>query len=110
MSTSTAKWRGIRLRSITRRISDSAVIGDYDTITKTLERAIALGGFAATQMKAGGLEKADQFEVVDDRSVRVKFLRKSKLTLPDLAVPVPFIINSKIAKSKATPQDHARSR
>ena len=43
----------------------------------SLERAIALGGFAATQMKAGGLEKADQFEVVDDRSIRVKFLRKS---------------------------------
>ena len=71
----------------------------------SLERAIALGGFPATQMKAGGLEKADQFEVVDDRSIRVKFLRKSKLTLPDLAVPVPFIINSKIAKSKATAQD-----
>ncbi len=43
--------------------------------------------------------------VVDDATFRIKFLRKDKLTLPDLAVPVPVIINSKLAKQHATPSD-----
>ena len=34
-------------------------------------------------MKAGSLEKPEQFEVVDAQTFRIKFLRKSKLTLPD---------------------------
>ena len=42
-------------------------------------------------MKAGSLEKPEQFEVVDDQTFRVKFLRKDKLTMPDLAVPVPVV-------------------
>lgn len=71
----------------------------------SFDRSLALGGFPATQMKAGSLEKPEQFEVVDASTFRLKLLRKSKLTLPDLAVPVPFVINSKLAKQYATPQD-----
>jgi peptide/nickel transport system substrate-binding protein len=71
----------------------------------SLERAVALGGFPQTQMRAGGKERADQFEVVDDRSIRIKFLRKSKLLLPNMAVPVPFVINSKLARKQATAKD-----
>jgi peptide/nickel transport system substrate-binding protein len=71
----------------------------------SLDRAVTLGGFAGVQMKAGSLENPEQFEVVDDKTFRVKFLRKSKLTLPDLAVPVPFILNSKVGKANATAND-----
>lgn len=71
----------------------------------SFDRAVSLGGFPATQMKAGGLEKPDQFEVVDDQTFRVKFLRPSKLTMPDLAVPVPFILSSKAGKARATEKD-----
>ena len=56
-------------------------------------------------MKAGGLEKPEQFEAVDALTFRIKLLRKSKLTLPDLAVPVPFILNAKIGKANATEKD-----
>jgi peptide/nickel transport system substrate-binding protein len=56
-------------------------------------------------MRAGGLVKPEQFEAVDDRTFRIQLLRKSKLTLPDLAVPVPFVLSSRIGKAKATEKD-----
>ncbi|MEM1219244.1 MAG: hypothetical protein AAGH79_10040, partial [Bacteroidota bacterium] len=38
----------------------------------------------------------------DDETCVITLDRPSKLTLPDLAVPVPFIINSEVAKANAT--------
>ena len=52
-------------------------------------------------MRAGSLEKPEQFVVVDDRTVRVDFLRKDELTVPDLAVIVPCVINSELVKRNA---------
>lgn len=63
----------------------------------SLDRALAIGGFATTQMNAGSLEKPEQFVVVDDKTFRIDFLRKDKLTLPDLAVTIPFIFDSELA-------------
>jgi len=71
----------------------------------SFERAITVGGFPTTQMKAGSLEKAEQFVAVDDHTFRIDFLRKSKLTLPDLGVPVASIYNAKVGKAKATKDD-----
>ncbi|WP_245593480.1 ABC transporter substrate-binding protein [Azospirillum halopraeferens] len=71
----------------------------------SLDRAVTVGGFPTTQMQAGGLTEPGQFEAVDDKTVRIRFHRPSKLTLPDLAVPVPFIINSKVARANATADD-----
>ena len=52
-------------------------------------------------MKAGGLEKPEQFVVLDDHTVRVDFLRKDRLTVPDLAVIVPCIVNSGLVQKNA---------
>ncbi len=71
----------------------------------SFDRAVTVGGFPTFQMKAGSLEKPEQFVAVDDSTFRVTFLRKDKLTLPDLAVPVPVIMNSTLAKKHATPTD-----
>ncbi|MBO6919886.1 MAG: ABC transporter substrate-binding protein [Rhizobiaceae bacterium] len=71
----------------------------------SFDRAVSLGGFPAVQMKAGSLESPDQFEAVDDLTFKIKLIRPSKLTLPDLAVPVPFVINSKVALANATDDD-----
>lgn len=76
-----------------------------DDVKWSLDRAVSVGGFPSVQMKAGVLINKDQFEVVDAHTFRVKFIRKSKLTLPDLAVPVPVIINSKVARKHATEKD-----
>ena len=71
----------------------------------SFDRAVSVGGFPTVQMKAGSLEKPEQFEVVDDLTFKINLLRPSKLTLPDLAVPVPMIINSTVAKANATADD-----
>lgn len=71
----------------------------------SFDRAVSLGGFPTVQMQAGGLNSPDQFEVVDEHTFKVKMEKASKLTLPDLAVPIPFVINSKVAKEHVTKED-----
>ncbi|MFN9506371.1 MAG: ABC transporter substrate-binding protein [Rubrivivax sp.] len=71
----------------------------------SVDRAVSVGGFATVQMGAGSLEKPEQFVVVDDHTFRVNFLRKDKLTMNNIAVPVPCIFNSELVKKSATPQD-----
>jgi len=63
----------------------------------SLDRAVSIGGFATTQMNAGSLEKPEQFVVVDDKTFRVDFVRKDKMTLPNLAVTIPFVFDSELA-------------
>ena len=71
----------------------------------SFDRAVTVRGFPTFQMKAGSLEKPEQFSVEDDYTFRVTFLRKDKLTMPDLAVPVPVDMNSELAKKHATAAD-----
>jgi peptide/nickel transport system substrate-binding protein len=76
-----------------------------DDVKWSFDRALAIGGFPTFQMKAGSLEKPEQFEVVDAHTFRVKLVRKDKLTLPDLGVPVAAVYNKKLALQHATPGD-----
>ncbi len=69
------------------------------------DRALAMGGFPTFQMKAGSLEKPEQFEAIDDQTFKVTFLRKDKMSLPNMAVPVASIYNSTLAKKHATASD-----
>jgi peptide/nickel transport system substrate-binding protein len=71
----------------------------------SFDRAVTLGGFPGVQMSAGGMNSVDQFEVVDELTFKVKMTSSNKLTLPDLAVPVPIVINSKVALANATAED-----
>src|SRR5215471_16060725 len=71
----------------------------------SLDRAVSVGGFPTFQMGAGSLTKPEQFVVVDDRTFRVDFARKDRLTVPDLAVIVPCVINSELVKKHATEKD-----
>jgi hypothetical protein len=50
-------------------------------------------------------KRPGQLVVLDDHTIRIDFLRKDKLTLPDLAVLVPAIFNWKLAQSNATDKD-----
>ncbi|NKC33445.1 ABC transporter substrate-binding protein [Falsiroseomonas selenitidurans] len=67
----------------------------------SLDRAVSIGGFATTQMRAGSLEKPEQFVAVDDKTFRVDFLRRDKLTMPNLAVTIPFVFDSEKAIANA---------
>ncbi|MFC0389379.1 ABC transporter substrate-binding protein [Muricoccus vinaceus] len=63
----------------------------------SLDRAVSIGGFATTQMNAGSMEKPEQFVALDDRTFRVDYIRKDKLTLPNLGVTIPFVFDSELA-------------
>src|ERR1700760_4289446 len=96
--------------SVTFRLKSNATFHDGTPITAkdvkwSFDRAVTVGGFPTFQMGAGSLEKPEQFVVVDDQTFRIDFLRKDKLTLPDIGVPVPIVINSELAKKHATDKD-----
>lgn len=69
------------------------------------DRALAMGGFPAFQMKAGSLEEPAQFKAINDTTFYVKFVRKDKLSMADMAVPVASIYNSALAQKNATEKD-----
>lgn len=96
--------------SIVFTLKADAVFWDGSPVTAedvrwSFERAVSVGGFPTVQMRAGLLEKPEQFEALDEKTFKIHLLRPSKLTLPDLAVPVPMIINSKVAQANATDDD-----
>ena len=96
--------------SVTFKLRQGATFHDGTPVTAydakwSLDRAVSVGGFPTFQMKAGSLEKAEQFVVLDDATLRIDFLRQDKLTLPDLCVVVPAIFNSTLAKKNATEKD-----
>jgi len=71
----------------------------------SFDRFVKVGGFPQRQMEQGSLSSVDQFEVVDDYTFRVKFLRSDKLTMPSLAIVVPSVYNSELCKKNATAAD-----
>src|ERR1700749_4146609 len=96
--------------SVTFKLKKNAAFQDGTPVTAkdvkwSLDRAVSVGGFPTFQMGAGSLEKPEQFVVVDVRTVRVDFLRKDRLTVPDLAVIVPGVMNSGLVKKHATEKD-----
>ncbi len=96
--------------AITFKLRKDAKFHDGTPITAndvkwSFDRAVTVGGFPTFQMKAGSLEKPEQFVVVDDHTFRVDFIRKDRLTIPDLAVIVPAIYNSELIKKNATEKD-----
>jgi peptide/nickel transport system substrate-binding protein len=96
--------------SVTFKLRRNAVFHDGTPVTArdvkwSYDRAVTVGGFPTFQMKAGSLEKPEQFEVVDEHTFRVKFLRKDKLSMNNMAVVVPCVFNSALVKKHATPED-----
>jgi len=96
--------------SVTFKLKKQATFHDGTPVAAkdvkwSLDRAVTVGGFPTFQMAAGSLTKPEQFVVVDDNTVRVDFLRKDRLTVPDLAVIVPCVVNSELVKKHATEKD-----
>jgi len=96
--------------TLTFKLKSNATFWDGRKVTAadvkwSFDRAVSVGGFPSVQMKAGGLVRPDQFEAVDDETFVIKLDRASKLTIPDLAVPVPYIMNSVEALANATEDD-----
>jgi peptide/nickel transport system substrate-binding protein len=97
-------------KSVTFKLRRNAKFHDGTPITAkdvkwSLDRSVSVGGFPTFQMSAGSLKKPEQFVIVDDYTVRVDFIAKDRLTIPDLAVIVPCIMNSELIKKNATEKD-----
>ncbi len=96
--------------SVTFKLKKNAKFHDGTPVTAkdvkwSLDRAVSVGGFPTFQMSAGSLTKPEQFVVVDDNTVRVDFAKKDRLTIPDLAVIVPCVVNSELVKKNASEKD-----
>ena len=96
--------------SATFKLKKNATFHDGSPVTAndvkwSLDRAVSVGGFPTFQMSAGSLTKPEQFVVVDNNTIRVDFLKKDRLTIPDLAVIVPCVMNSGLVKKHATEKD-----
>jgi peptide/nickel transport system substrate-binding protein len=97
-------------KSITFHLNPKARFWDGTAVTAadvkwSFDRALALGGFPKVQMGAGNFTDPAQFVVVDERTFRIDLPFASKLSLPNLGVPVAVVINSAAAKKHATAQD-----
>src|SRR5258708_9434960 len=86
------------------KFHDGAPVAAKD-VKWSLDRGVSVGGFPSFQMSAGSLTKPEQFVIVDDGTVRVDFAKKDRLTIPDLAVIVPCVVNSELVKKNATEKD-----
>jgi peptide/nickel transport system substrate-binding protein len=96
--------------SVTFKLKKNATFQDGTPITAkdvkwSFDRAVTVGGFPTFQMGAGSLSKPEQFVAVDDHTFRVDFLRKDRLTIPDLAVVVPCVLHSELVKKHGTEKD-----
>src|SRR5258706_2884471 len=96
--------------SVTFKLRKDAKFHDGTPVTAkdvkwSFDRMVTVGGFPTFQMKAGSIEKPEQFVVLDDHTLRVNFIRKDKLSMMDLAVPVPCVFNSELVKKNATKED-----
>ena len=96
--------------TLTFKLKPDATFWDGRRVTAqdvkwSFDRAVSVGGFPTVQMKAGGLERPDQFIAADEETFVIKLDRASKLTVPDLAVPVPHIINAQEVMANAAEDD-----
>lgn len=97
-------------KSITFKLRRDARFHDGTPVTAadvkwSFDRVVSVGGFPTSQMKSGSLEKPEQFVAVDDHTFRIDLPVRNKLTMPNLAVPVAVIYNSRVAKAQASDKD-----
>jgi len=71
----------------------------------SLDRAVTAPILGKAQLLTGSLTSTDQFKVIDPLTFEVTLPKPDKLALPNLATVYPIIINSKLAKANATPDD-----
>ena len=95
---------------ITLKLRPDAKFHDGSPVTAedvkwSLDRCVTAPVLGKAQLLTGSMTSADQFKVVDPLTIEVTLPRPDKLALPNHATVYPIIINSKLAKAHATPED-----
>ncbi len=76
-----------------------------DDVKWSLDRAVSAKSLAVAQMLTGSITAPEQFKIVDAHTITMTLPKPDKLALANLATIYSVIFNSKLAKSKATPED-----
>jgi peptide/nickel transport system substrate-binding protein len=76
-----------------------------DDVKWSLDRAVTAPVLGKAQLLTGSMTSPDQFKVIDPLTFEVRLPKPDKLALPNLATVYSIIINSKLAKAHATPDD-----
>lgn len=71
----------------------------------SLDRAVKSKSLASSQLLTGSMTNSEQFRVINASTFEVTLPKPDRLALANLATTYPIIINSKLAKSHATPDD-----
>ncbi|MCQ4159673.1 ABC transporter substrate-binding protein [Roseomonas sp. GC11] len=71
----------------------------------SLDRHVSSKSLAVSQFQTGSLTSTEQFRIVDAHTVQVVLDKPDRLALSNLAVPYAIMINSRLAKQNATPDD-----
>ena len=71
----------------------------------SLDRAVSAKSLAPPQLSTGSLTSADQFHIVDARTVAVTLSKPDRLALSNLCTVYAIMLNSKLARAHATADD-----
>jgi len=71
----------------------------------SLDRAVTAKSLASSQLVTGSMTNSEQFKVIDASTFEVTLPKPDRLAVANLATTYAIIINSKVAKSYATPED-----
>lgn len=96
-------------KSITFKIRADATFHDGAPVTAhdvkwSLDRVVA-SPIGKSQFSTGSMTDPAQFVVVDDHTLRVDLPQPDRFALPNLALTYPIIVNSNLAKQRATSED-----
>ncbi len=97
-------------RTITITLRPDASWHDGSPVTAedvkwSLDRAVLAKSLAPPQMSTGSITSADQFRIVDARTLTVSLEKPDRLALANLCVPYAIMVNSRLAKQHATEDD-----
>jgi peptide/nickel transport system substrate-binding protein len=95
---------------LTFKLKNDAKFHDGTPVTAedvkwSLDRHVSSKSLAASQLATGSLTKPEQFKAIDAHTFEVTLDKPDRFALANLAVVYAIIINSRLAKSKATPED-----
>ena len=76
-----------------------------EDIKWSLDRAVSAKSLAPPQLSTGSLTSPDQFKITSPTTLTVTLEKPDRLALANLCVPYAIMINSKLAKQHATPED-----
>jgi peptide/nickel transport system substrate-binding protein len=96
--------------SLTFKLRKDAKFHDGTPVTAkdvkwSFDRALGVGGYPKFIFNSVSMTNPEQFVAVDDHTFRFDFIKRDNYTLPYIAAPVGFILNSELVKKNATPND-----